>query len=143
MVQIMAQVKVLLVDDEKDYAVTLKERLQLRGYDVQAACTVEDAFEAADSSNPEVILLDMKMPGMDGADVFNRLKSSHPDVEIIIVSGQGAMNERAKEISGRAFDYLIKPVEIQDVARKIQEAWEKRSSRLPEGGRDAGGKDAN
>ncbi|KJR41462.1 response regulator (CheY-like receiver, AAA-type ATPase and DNA-binding domain containing protein) [Candidatus Magnetoovum chiemensis] len=119
----MERIKVLLVDDEKDYVFTLSQRLQLRNYDVKAVFCVEDAFSSLLKNPPDVVLLDFKMPGMDGYEIFETMLSINPDVKIIVVSGQGLSDEAFEELKKRAFAFVMKPAEIKELDDIIKKAW--------------------
>jgi DNA-binding NtrC family response regulator len=118
----MPTIKVLIVDDERDFASALSERLRLRGYDVGAVFAAEDALPAAMSARPEVVLLDMRMPGMDCRQMFNALKGFDDTIEIIVITGRLIL----EEIEKCAFDYILKPVEIEEVEIKIRQACARR-----------------
>ncbi|QWR78022.1 response regulator [Candidatus Magnetomonas plexicatena] len=126
----MSAVKVLIIDDEKDFATTLSERLVLRGFDASAVFSVTDAMEAAQTIQPDVILQDLTMPGMDGSEVFLKLKTIDPDFEIIIISGQLLPADDIAVLKENAFDYILKPVEIKEIVEKINDAWQKRQKSL-------------
>jgi DNA-binding NtrC family response regulator len=119
----MPTIKVLIVDDERDFAIALSERLMLRGYEVSTAFAAEDALPAAVSARPEVVLLDMKMPGMDCSRIFNELKGFDDTMEIIIISGRLADENGLEDIKNRAFDYILKPAELAEVESKLGKAW--------------------
>ncbi|HWR89060.1 MAG TPA: response regulator [Dissulfurispiraceae bacterium] len=116
----MKRTKVLLVDDEVEFATALAERLNLRNYDAKAVFCAEDAFAMANNNPPDVILLDMNMPGLHGFEVVDELKKFDPTVEIIILSGQGGLSD-AKDVAG-VFDYLVKPIDIRELMNLIDKA---------------------
>jgi len=117
--------KVLLVDDEREFVQTLSERLQMRDFSPAAVYDGEEALSVIDEEEPEVMVLDLKMPGIDGLEVLRRVKENHPDVEVIVLTGHGS-----KEIEERCLDmgacaYLEKPVDIDTLTRTMQEAYRK------------------
>jgi len=116
--------KVLLVDDEKDFVMTLSERLQMRDLQPATAYSGEDALNLIKEETPDVIVLDLKMPGIDGFDVLKQVKTEHPEVEVIILTGHG--NEKDKELCMElgAFAYLEKPVDIDVLSDVIKRANE-------------------
>jgi DNA-binding response OmpR family regulator len=116
----MKRTKILLVDDEVEFATALAERLNLRNYDAKAVFCAEDAFAMANNNPPDVILLDMNMPGLHGFEVVDELKKFDPTVEIIILSGQGGLSD-AKDVAG-VFDYLVKPIDIRELMNLIDKA---------------------
>lgn len=121
----MASTKVLLVDDEVEFASALSERLRLRNYDAKAVYHAEDALPAVRKDKPEVVLLDLRMPGIDGIEVLKAIKEFDSTIEVIILSGQGDKESAAKGIRAGAFDYVMKPVDIGEVTSKIEQAKKK------------------
>jgi two-component system response regulator CpxR len=117
--------RTLLVDDEREYVMTLSERLEMRDIPADVAYDGEEALTFVNTEAPDVMVLDLRMPGMDGLEVLRRIKRDHPQVEVIIVTGHGTdTDERiARELG--AFDYLKKPVDIKVLAQKIKEASNK------------------
>ncbi|MBW1800301.1 MAG: response regulator [Deltaproteobacteria bacterium] len=118
----MCDLKVLLVDDEKDFVEALAERLQLRGINAQTATDGASALRLIDTSPPQVVVLDVMMPGLGGADVLQRIKATHPQIPVILLSGHGSIHEESLQIKENAFDYLVKPIDINELLQKIQEA---------------------
>ena len=118
----MKDMKVLLVDDEEDFVAALAERLQLRGIDAQIATDGERALQLIDASPPQVVVLDVMMPGLGGADVLRRIKATHPQIPVILLSGHGSIQDEAIEMKESAFDYLVKPIDIGELIAKMQDA---------------------
>lgn len=121
----MSDLKVCLVDDEKEFVTTLGERLELRGFDVQIATDGETALRVIDSDLPQVVVLDVLMPGMGGLEVLKRIKSLKKEVAVILLTGQGSTKEGIEGMRLGAFDYLMKPINIDDLITKMQEAVRK------------------
>lgn len=117
--------KVLLVDDEEEFATALAERLKLRNYDARAAFNAEEAMAVVLKDPPDVMVLDMKMPGISGVDIFKVVRQVSPTVEVIILSGHGSIQTLDKELEGEIFDYALKPVDFDDLRQKIDKAFEK------------------
>ncbi len=117
--------KVLLVDDEKDFVQVLSERLQTRSMESAIAYNGEEALSILESDEPDVMVLDLKMPGIDGIETLRRVKSSHPETEVIILTGHGSEREEALAHELGAFAYLHKPVDIDELARIMKEAYRK------------------
>ena len=115
-------IRVLLVDDERDFVETLSERLRARKLQSSVAYDGEQALAAVEKEAPEVMVLDLKMPGIDGMEVLRRIKKERPAVEVIILTGHGSKEDErlAKELG--AFAYLEKPVDISVLTRVMQEA---------------------
>jgi DNA-binding NtrC family response regulator len=120
--------KVLIVDDEVEFASTLAERLALRNYDVKAVYHVEDAIAALESNPPDVVLLDLRMPGIGGVEVLKAIKKHDPTIEVILLTGQPKTEVNDEEIPNGLFDYVMKPIDIAELIAKINNASEKRNS---------------
>lgn len=120
-----APANVLLVDDEKEYVLTLSERLRMRDIPAQVAYNGEEALSFVQKEQTDVVVLDLMMPGIHGLDVLRQLKKEHPDTEVIILTGHGSEKDEevARELG--AFAYLQKPVDINKLAQTMKEAYEK------------------
>ncbi|EKD39855.1 MAG: Ntr family protein two-component system response regulator [uncultured bacterium] len=118
--------KVLLVDDEADFLATLAERLETRGLKVDTATSGEDAVAKAEGEGFDLIILDLSMPGIDGLETLKRIKAKQPDVEIIMLTGQGSIRTSIEAMKLGAEDFLQKPVDISELMDKISEAKDKR-----------------
>lgn len=118
------KVNVLIVDDEEEFAITLAERLNLRGYNTRVENDGEGALNAVNTSLPDVVVLDVKMPGIDGFEVLKRIKSEYPQVPVILLTGHGATKDGIKGMELGAYDYLIKPVDITELIEKMDSAIE-------------------
>lgn len=117
--------KVLLVDDEREFVQTLSERLLLREMGSAVAYDGESALSLIREDEPEVMILDLKMPGIDGIEVLRRVKQTNPDVEVIILTGHGSEADRETCMKLGAFAYLQKPVDIDQLSSRLKEANEK------------------
>jgi DNA-binding NtrC family response regulator len=118
---------VLLVDDEEEFVVTLAEHLCLRGFDAHHTVCAEDAFALIRSQGtPDVVVLDLKMPDMDGMEVLARIKSFDPTIEVIMLTGHGADPNSIGARKGVVFDYIMKPADIAELMAKISQAADKR-----------------
>ncbi|MCP4623678.1 MAG: response regulator [bacterium] len=117
--------KVLLVDDEREFIQTLSERLMMRDMGSAVAYDGESALKLIKDDEPEVIIVDLKMPGIDGFDVLRKVKETHPEIEVIIVTGHGSEEDRRLCMDLGAFAYLQKPLDINVLSDTIQEANEK------------------
>jgi two-component system response regulator CpxR len=116
--------KVLLVDDEREFVQTLSERLMLREIGSAVVYDGEEALRLVAEDEPEVLVLDLKMPGIDGMEVLRRLKRDYPKVEVIILTGHGSERDRDACLQMGAFAYLEKPVDIDRLSEVMQEAYE-------------------
>ncbi len=114
---------VLLVDDERDFVDTLSKRLAARDFPVSVAYGGEEALEIAARDGCDIMILDLKMPGIDGIEVLQRLKKRRQEVEVIILTGHGAAQEERAARAIGAFDYLHKPADINTLIDAMQRAY--------------------
>lgn len=114
--------KVLLVDDEREFVQTLSERLQLRDMGSAVAYDGKSALELVNEDEPEVMILDLKMPGIDGFEVLKRVKKTRPEIEVIILTGHGSDVDRKVCMELGAFAYLQKPVDIDVLSETLKKA---------------------
>jgi two-component system response regulator CpxR len=117
--------KVLLVDDEREFVQTLSERLMMRDMGLAVAYDGESALNLIKEDEPEVIIVDLKMPGVDGFDVLRKVKETRPEIEVIILTGHGHEEDRKLCMELGAFAYLQKPLDINVLSEMIQKANEK------------------
>ena len=117
--------KILLVDDEKEFIETLSERLQTRDLTPTIAYGGEEAIDLVDKDQPDVMVLDLMMPGIGGIETLRRIKRSHPKIEVIILTGHGSENEEQLAAELGAFAYLQKPVNIDRLAQVMRDAYRK------------------
>ena len=114
---------VLLVDDEEPFVATMIKRLTKRGFDVQGAFSGDAALKAlAEHPNIQVVILDVKMPGMDGIETLKEIKRQFPLVEVIMLTGHATVESAIEGMKQGAFDYLMKPCEIETLVSKVGEA---------------------
>ena len=118
--------KVLLVDDERDFVEALSERLQMRDYSSAVVYGGEEALSIVEADEPEVMVLDLKMPGIDGLEVLRRVKEKHPNVEVIVLTGHGSEDAARLCVELGACAYLEKPVDIEKLTQALQQAHKKR-----------------
>ena len=122
----MEKFKVLIVDDELDYLETIVKRLRARDVDVSGVESGYLALEALDSLNPDVIILDVKMPGLDGIETLREIKKKKPLTEVIMLTGQASVDSGIQGMQLGAFDYLIKPVALDELLEKVRQAYERK-----------------
>ena len=122
--------KILLVDDEREFAQTLSERLLMRDMGSAVAYDGESALAMISEDEPEVMILDLKMPGIDGIEVLKRVKQTRPEIEVIILTGHGSDQDRQTCLGLGAFAYLQKPVEIELLTDTLKKANEKMRQNL-------------
>lgn len=117
--------KVLLVDDEREFAETLSERLMIRDVGTAVVHDGQAALSVVENDDPEVIIIDLKMPDIDGMDILKKVKQSRPEIEVIVLTGHGSDADRDICLGLGAFAYMQKPVEIEALNKIILEANEK------------------
>jgi DNA-binding NtrC family response regulator len=124
----MSKIRVLLVDDEVDYVQTLAERLDIRDVGSRVALSGEEALEMLEEGEeePDVMVLDLRMPGIDGMQVLERVKRDHPQIQVIILTGHGSEMEEKEARRLGAFEYLSKPADTARLIETVRGAWRKR-----------------
>ena len=119
-------VRVLLVDDENSFRNAIARRLGKREMNVTQAGDGASCLEYLSTKEVDVVVLDMKMPGMSGMETYQAIRKYHPGLQVIFLTGNAAVAEGVEGVKAGAFDYLSKPVEIDHLASKIRQAWEMR-----------------
>jgi DNA-binding NtrC family response regulator len=120
---VTALVKVLLVDDECEFVVGLTQRLTKRDYSVTFARSGTDALAKLEGNKDiDVVLLDAKMPGLDGLETLKRIKKKWPLVEVIMLTGHSTIDSAIHAIKIGTYDYLVKPIEMEQLVSKIGKA---------------------
>jgi CheY-like chemotaxis protein len=114
--------KVLLVDDEREFVQTLSERLQLRDMGSAFVYDGESALDLVKEDDPEVIIIDLKMPDTEGIEVLKKVKEQRPEIEVIVLTGHGSRSDRDLCMQLGAFDYLQKPVNINHLSKVLKKA---------------------
>jgi DNA-binding NtrC family response regulator len=122
----MEQMKMMLVDDEERFLSTTKRLLEKKGILVETATSGMAALEKIRSTNIHVVILDVKMPGMDGIMVLKEIKRQYPMVEVIMLTGHATVESAIEGLKSGATDYLMKPIGVDEVVSKAEEAFEKR-----------------
>ena len=122
----MDSLSVLLVDDEVEFLETLEKRLKKRKLSVTGARNGEDALELLQRVPVDVVVLDVKMPGMGGLEVLRRIKELKPRVEVIMLTGHANVEMAIEGMELGAFDYLMKPMDIDELLYKLQDAYKKK-----------------
>jgi DNA-binding NtrC family response regulator len=117
---------VLFVDDEVDFLETLLKRMKKRDVNVTGVESGEKALELLDRDPVDVLVLDVRMPGMDGIQTLREIKKRYPLVEVIMLTGHASLEVAIEGMELGAFDYLMKPVDIDELLYKIQDAYKKK-----------------
>ena len=121
----MKNIRLLLVDDEDDFRQTLAKRLTKKGIPPEQAENGPKALSILENKRMDVVVLDVKMPGMDGIEVLHHIKKKYPKTEVIFLTGHAATQDGVHGIKTGAFDYLSKPIEFEHLFGKIKQAYEK------------------
>ena len=118
----MKELSVLLVDDEEEFITTLAERLNLRGIKARIATEGESALSLLETDLPEVVVLDVMMPGIGGIETLQQIRSRYPQIPVILLTGHGSTKDGIEGMRFGAFDYLMKPLDIGELIKKMEEA---------------------
>jgi len=119
-------IKILLVDDEVKFLKAVSERLSIKGFDVTTATNGDDAIDAANKGGFDVAVLDLQMPGTDGAQVLKILKQNHKFIEIIMLTGHATVDSAVECTKLGAFKYLEKPYDFDKMVDALKEAYQAR-----------------
>ncbi|MFH1242423.1 MAG: response regulator [Pseudomonadota bacterium] len=122
----MGALSVLLVDDEEDFLETLMKRMKRREVNVAGVKSGEEALERLHRDPVDVVVLDVKMPGMDGIEALSEIKRRYPLVEVIMLTGHANVEVAIQGMELGAFDYLMKPMDIDELLYKVQDAYKKK-----------------
>ncbi len=123
--QTLEKINLLLVDDEEDFRRTIAKRLRRRGLSPEEAGNGEECLAMVDEHPMDVVVLDVKMPGMSGIEILRRIKETHPVTEVLLLTGYATTHDGVEGIKAGAFDYLSKPVELEQLIGKIRQAYDK------------------
>lgn len=126
----MKKLRLLLVDDEQEFVETLADRLKMRDLEASIARNGEEALSAVEEQQPDVIVLDLKMPGIHGIEVLRRVKEAYPNVEVIILTGHGSKKDEEAARRLGAIDYLKKPADLDTLVGRINHAFKQRVKKL-------------
>ncbi len=121
--------KILIVDDEFRFLHTLSKRLSFRDYDVTPVTSGQQAIQYARDTEFDLAIVDLKMPGMPGEEVLDKLKAEHPSMEVVILTGHGSFQSAIKCVRSGSVYYLQKPCVIEELLTVLENAYEKRIKR--------------
>ncbi len=129
----MEHLRLMFVDDEEELVSALVERLELRGIDAMGVTSGDEALQHLREEHFDVVVIDVKMPGIGGLEVLRTISRRHPDVKVILMTGHGSAED--SEIGHRlgAVAYLQKPVELEDLLATIEQAGSSRNERASGG----------
>lgn len=129
-----SDINILLVDDELSFLDVVGKRLRKRSLNVSTRASGQEALDFLDSTPPplvDVVVLDLKMPGLDGLTTLREIKARRPEVEVIILSGHADVEMATRSLELSAFDFLLKPMDFDELLFKIEDAFRKRTLNVP------------
>lgn len=118
--------KLLLVDDEEDFVSALAERLRFRKYNAKAATSGEAALSEIEKERPDIVVLDLKMPGMGGMEVLKEIKTRDPSIDVIMLTGSVDSEIGEIALKAGATYHIVKPMDIEDLMKKLQDIEKQR-----------------
>ncbi|BBO79116.1 response regulator [Desulfosarcina widdelii] len=123
----MEKMKMMLVDDEERFLSTTRKLLEKKDYDVLTATSGADALELLRTNRVHVVILDVKMPGMDGVATLREIKRRFPMVEVIMLTGHATVDSAVEGMKSGAVDYLMKPADLEEIVAKATDAFKRRA----------------
>ena len=120
---------VLVVDDDDAFRTVLAGELSHRGFEVTSAATGAEALERVAAAEPKVVLLDLRLPDANGIDVLKAIRSRAPAVEVIMLTGHASVESGIQGMQLGAFDYVMKPVPLDELLDKMRQAYERKAMR--------------
>ena len=126
----MDAIRVLLVDDEEEFLDTLIKRMRKRNLDITGAKSGEEALSVLGQTPVDIVVLDVRMPGIDGIETLKEIKEHFPLIEVIMLTGHASVEVAVQGMELGAFDYLMKPMDIDELLYKVEDAY--KSKRIQE-----------
>lgn len=123
----MSDFRVLFVDDEVDFLETILKRMQKRGVAAAGVDSGEQALTWLQQNPADVVVLDVRMKGMDGIQTLRAIKSAHPLIEVIMLTGHASLEIAREGMTLGAFDYLMKPIDLDELLYKLEDAYQKKT----------------
>jgi len=120
----MSRIRILVVDDEPDFLKLIQRRLGKRNVDVGVAASGQEALQILEKISVDVVILDVRMPGLSGLETLKEIRKRHQEIEVIMLTGHGSMQSGIEGISHGAYDYILKPFSIEDLLERIRDAHE-------------------
>lgn len=118
---------ILLVDDEADFVETMTKRFRIRKIPVVSAGSGAEALRLVDEQDFDVVILDVRMPGMDGLEVLRQIRAKRPLTEVIMLTGHASLEAGMQGMSLGAYDYVLKPADFDDLLDKVRRAAERKA----------------
>ena len=118
----MGTLRILIVDDEDEFVSALVERLEIRGHSAMGVTSGKEAIHQVSEHEYDVVVLDVKMAGEDGVEVMKRIKEIRSTLPVILLTGHMSKEDSDEGMKAGAIDYIIKPIEIEDLIKKMKEA---------------------
>lgn len=115
----MNKARLMIVDDDLDFATTLAERLRIRSYDTHVVTSYKETLALVDRVKPDVVILDLNLPGISGIEILMTLRNVSPEVEVILLTGHMDLASSIEGLRLDSFHYIIKPFDIQELIEKI------------------------
>ena len=125
---VMTRMSLMLVDDEQRFLDTTGKLLRRRGLEPLTANSGLEALEKLNHEHVDVVILDVKMPGLDGLETLRRIKAGFPLIEVIMLTGHGTIDNAVEGMRTGAYDYLVKPCDLDELMAKTEEAWLKKQA---------------
>lgn len=122
----MEKFRVLIIDDEVDFVETIVKRLRDRGLEAEGALSGPEGLQLLDNKEFDVIILDVKMPKMNGIETLREIKKKKPLVEVIMLTGHGSVESGIQGLQLGAFNYVMKPVPLNELLKQMTQAYERK-----------------
>ncbi len=122
----MEGINILLVDDEIEFVETLSKRLVKRGFNALFVTTARDAIDKIKTGQFDVAIIDVRMPEMDGITLLGEIKQIKPLIEVLLLTGYASVQSGIEGMKKGAFDYIMKPADIDELVKKIRDAYERK-----------------
>lgn len=123
-------IRILIVDDERDFIEMLSMRLEQAGEKIWTAFSGMECMDILSETSIDVIIMDLRMPGMDGIETLRGIKKHYPLTEVILLTGHGSAETAVEGLKLGAFDYLIKPADFKELTDKLMAAWHRREEQV-------------
>ena len=117
----MSAFRVLLVDDEEELVATIQERLEMRGMVAEAVTTGHEALERIQQAPFDVVVVDLKMPGLDGTEIVDVIRARRPEIRVLLITGHGSGHGELEDLVDRGYRILLKPFQIDHLIQMIRE----------------------